>query len=191
MKSDRNVQAYEAVRQLLLDIKEDPNREGLKETPKRFVESLRERTSGYKEDPASYLKTFTEEDYDELVIVANIQVRSVCEHHLATMSGWCHVGYLPNGRIVGLSKFARVVEAFARRLTVQEKLTRQIATCINDALSPRAVGVIMQLRHDCMEARGVKTHGSITTTSCLLGGLREPAARSEFLTLIAQSRRDA
>src|SRR5690348_14168231 len=169
-----------AVRTLLLEMGENPDREGLKDTPRRFVEALREKTSGYSEDPASYLKTFTEEDYDELVIVANIPVRSTCEHHLASMSGWAHVGYLPAGKIIGISKFARVVDAFARRLTVQEKLTREVATCINDTLSPRAVGVILQLRHDCMEARGVKTRGSITTTSCLLGGLREPAARSEF-----------
>lgn len=170
-------------------------RSGTSETPLRMAKAWCEWTSGYATDPAELLKTFDDgaETYDQFVIVHNIPVRSNCEHHSARIEGIAHVGYLPNRRIVGLSKLARVTDAFARRLQVQERLTDQIAHTINDVLEPRAVGVIIRAEHGCMSTRGVKIHGSTTTTSCMLGALQnDAAARAEFIDLckMAEKRHD-
>jgi GTP cyclohydrolase I len=175
------------VRGLLQHIGEDPDREGLLETPKRVIRSMAEHFSGYGEDPADHLtKTFSEvEGYDELVLVSDIEVYSHCEHHMVPFVGKAHVAYIPNGRVVGLSKLARVVDIYAKRLQVQEKLTAQIAGAIESSLTPQAVGVILQCQHFCMCYRGVRKPGSWTTTSKLHGVfLRDKAARSELLTLI-------
>jgi GTP cyclohydrolase I len=172
---------------LLQFIGEDPQREGLRETPRRFLEAWRHWTSGYNKEPD--LKAFAEgvADYDELVLVSNIPVYSHCEHHCTPMFGLAHVGYIPAGKIVGLSKLGRLVEVFARRLQVQEKMTSQIASALQEALQPQGVGVVLQLRHLCLESRGIAAHGAVTTTSAMLGALRDkPAARSEFLKLVSE-----
>jgi GTP cyclohydrolase IA len=175
------------VASMLNIIDPDPDREGLRETPKRVAKAWHEFFGGYHVDPADFLKTFTDgaNDYDEMVLVDNIPVFSHCEHHLVPFIGVAHVAYIPDGRIVGLSKLARVVDAFARRLQVQERLTVQIADCINDALKPRGVGVIVRAQHMCMAMRGVSISGSWTTTSALRGVfLDKPEVRSEFMGLI-------
>lgn len=175
---------------LLEYIGENPEREGLKDTPKRFLQAWKEYTGGYLYDGKNLkeeLKTFTDgaEKVDELILIRNIPVYSHCEHHLAAMFGVAHVGYLPNGKVLGLSKFVRLVNIFAHRLQVQERLTQQIANGMNDALEPLGVGVVLELRHLCMEQRGVRAQGSSTTTSCMLGALKDkPAARAEFLGLV-------
>ncbi len=180
-------EAEEAVRTLLRYTGEDPDRDGLKETPKRVAAYFLEMTAGSGVDPASFLKTFEEVDYDQMIVVSFIPTVSSCEHHVVGMRGVTHVAYIPNGRIVGLSKFARVVDAFSHQLQVQERLTQSIAKCVHNTLKPIGTGVIMQLSHSCMTMRGIKAYGSITTTSCLLGGLRKPAARNEFLKLVEMS----
>jgi GTP cyclohydrolase I len=174
------------IRDLLISIGEDPNREGLRETPKRVLKAWAERTSGYKIDPASVLKCFEEgaADVNELVIVHNIPVIAVCEHHLADIIGIAHVGYIPDGRIVGLSKLARLVDIFARRLTVQEIMTTQIANALEEHLAPVGVGVLIRASHACMSTRGVRIHGSVTTTSAMRGALMDKAAaRIEFFDM--------
>jgi len=179
-------EAMANVRSLLEYIGEDPDREGLRETPKRVIRAMHEHYRGYGMDPAEPLrKTFSEvEGYDELVLLTNIEVHSHCEHHMVPFVGRAHVGYIPNGRVVGLSKLARVVEIFSKRLQVQEKLTAQIAGTINEVLKPHGVGVILQCRHFCMCYRGVQQPGAVTTTSKLHGEfLTSPAARMEFITL--------
>jgi len=179
------------VRGMLRFLGEDPNREGLRDTPARVVRALGEHFSGYAQNPESYLaKTFTEvEGYDELVLVSDIEVFSHCEHHMVPFVGKAHVGYIPNGRVVGLSKLARVVDVFAKRLQVQEKLTKQIADAIQVHLKPQGVAVVVQCQHFCMCYRGVKKPGSWTTTSKLHGlFLADPAARMELLTLIGLKR---
>jgi GTP cyclohydrolase I len=184
-------QAMEHVRALLRFIGEDPAREGLLETPKRVVKAMGEHFWGYGADPIEPLsRTFSEvEGYDELVLLSNIQVHSHCEHHMVPFVGVAHVGYIPNGRVVGLSKLARVVDIFSKRLQVQEKLTAQIAGAINDTLRPHAVGVVVQARHFCMCYRGVQQPNAITTTSKLYGTfLTNPAARAEFFQLIGSGR---
>jgi GTP cyclohydrolase I len=184
-------QAMEHVRALLRFIGEDPAREGLLDTPKRVVKAMGEHFWGYGADPIEPLsRTFSEvEGYDELVLLSNIQVHSHCEHHMVPFVGVAHVGYIPNGRVVGLSKLARVVDIFSKRLQVQEKLTAQIAGAINDTLRPHAVGVVVQARHFCMCYRGVQQPNAITTTSKLYGTfLTNPAARAEFFQLIGSVR---
>ena len=171
-RSPQEVKAAEAhVRGLLRYLGEDPRREGLRDTPARFVRALNEHFSGYALDPGEYLaKTFEEVDgYDELVLVSDIEVFSHCEHHMVPFVGKAHVAYVPNGRVVGLSKIARVVDVYAKRLQVQEKLTKQIADAIQGHLEPQGVAVIMQCQHFCMCYRGVKKPGSWTTTSKLHG----------------------
>lgn len=172
---------------LLQYIGEDPQREGLRDTPKRVLKAWREWASGYGKDPKELLKTFEDgaANYDEMVIVHNIPVRSVCEHHMAPITGFAHVGYIPNSKIVGLSKLARVVDIYARRLQVQERMTVQIATTIDDVLQPKGVGVIIKAAHGCMSSRGVNIHGGgMTTTSAMRGALLEKSeARAEFLSL--------
>ena len=179
------------VRGLLRYLGEDPTREGLQATPARVVRAMAEHFSGYAQDPGEYLaKTFEEVDgYDELVLVSDIEVFSHCEHHMVPFVGKAHVAYIPNGRVVGLSKLARVVDVFAKRLQVQEKLTKQIADAIQGHLQPQGVAVIVQCQHFCMCYRGVKKPGSWTTTSKLHGlFLIDSAARMELLTLIAMKR---
>jgi len=183
--------AEESVRGILRYLGEDPNREGLLETPARYVRALNEQFSGYTMDPGEYLaKTFEEvEGYDELVLVSDIEVFSHCEHHMVPFVGKAHVAYVPNGRVVGLSKIARVVDVYAKRLQVQEKLTKQIADAIQGHLEPQGVAVIMQCQHFCMCYRGVKKPGSWTTTSKLHGlFLLDAAARMELFTLVGMRR---
>ena len=180
-------QAEAAVRTLLRWAGDDPEREGLRDTPARVARAYRDWFSGYTVDPAEYLhRTFEEvAGYDGMIALRDIRFESHCEHHLAPIIGRAHVGYLPTDRVVGISKLARVVDAFARRLQVQEKLTSQIAHCINDVLKPRGVGVVIEASHECMTTRGVHKRGVGMITSQMLGSFREDArTRSEFMQLI-------
>ena len=180
-------QAEEAVRVLLRWSGDDPQREGLLDTPKRVVKAYEDWFSGYGLDPDDYLaRTFEEvEGYDELIVLRDIQFESHCEHHMAPIIGRAHVGYLPAGKVVGISKLARVVEAYARRFQVQEKLTAQIAHCIGMVLKPRGVGVVIDAVHQCMTTRGVHKRGVSMITSQMLGTFREDArTRAEFLRFI-------
>jgi GTP cyclohydrolase IA len=179
--------AEEAVRTLLRWAGEDPSREGLLDTPKRVVKAYRDWFSGYAQDPREYLaRTFEEvAGYDELIVLRDIEFESHCEHHMAPIIGKAHVGYLPDGKVVGISKLARVVEAYARRFQVQEKMTAQIADCINDVLQPRGVGVVIEGAHECMTTRGVHKRGVSMITSRMLGTFRDDArTRAEFLQFI-------
>lgn len=174
------------IRQLLEQIGEDPKREGLLKTPSRVAAMYGFLTKGYNEDPEKVLKKamFTER-YSEMVIVRDIDFFSLCEHHLVPFYGKCHIAYVPDGKIIGLSKLPRIVEVFARRLQVQERLTQQIAETIFQHLKPLGVGVVMEAKHLCMMMRGVEQHDSIATTSSMLGSFRDDVkTRSEFLTLI-------
>ncbi len=186
--------AESAVQTLLLWAGEDPNREGLRETPKRVVNAYGDWFSGYNSDPGEYLRrTFEEvEGYDEMVVLRDISFESFCEHHMCPIIGRAHVGYLPTDRVVGISKLARVVDGFARRFQVQEKLTAQIAGCINDVLQPRGVGVVIDAVHQCMTTRGVHKLGVSMVTSKMLGTFREDAStRAEFLRFIDIERKTA
>jgi GTP cyclohydrolase I len=185
------LEAEEHVRALLRLIGEDPERQGLTETPARVVRALEEQFSGYAQNPVEHLeRTFDEvQGYDELVLVSDIEVYSHCEHHMVPFVGKAHVGYIPNGRVVGLSKLARVVDVFAKRLQVQEKLTVQIAQALEQTLAPHGVAVVLQCQHFCMCYRGVRKPGSWTTTSRLRGiFLNDSAARLELLTLLGLKR---
>jgi GTP cyclohydrolase IA len=178
----------EAVRTLIRWAGDDPAREGLLDTPKRVARAWREYARGYGEDPARHLSRTFEEvgGYDEIVLLRDIPFQSHCEHHLAPIIGKAAIAYLPSDRVVGISKLAHVVDAFARRLQVQERLTAQIADTINEVLKPRGVGVIVKATHGCMATRGVRKHGVSMVTSRMLGAFRDdPAARQEFLTAIA------
>ena len=180
-------QAEDAVRTLLRWSGEDPAREGLLDTPKRVVKAYTDWFSGYRLDPDEYLaRTFKEVcGYDELIVLRDIQFESHCEHHMAPIIGRAHVGYLPNGKVVGISKLARVVDAYARRFQVQEKMTAQIADCIERVLQPRGVGVVIDASHECMTTRGVHKRGVSMITSKMLGTFREDArTRAEFLAFI-------
>jgi GTP cyclohydrolase I len=180
-------QAEAAVRTLLSWAGEDPRREGLLDTPKRVVKAYGDWFSGYADDPRAYLaRTFEEvAGYDELIVLRDIEFESHCEHHMAPIIGKAHVGYLPDGKVIGISKLARVVETYARRFQVQEKLTAQIADCINDVLQPRGVGVVIEGAHECMTTRGVHKRGVSMITSRMLGTFRDDArTRSEFLQFI-------
>jgi GTP cyclohydrolase I len=179
--------AEAAVRTLIEWAGDDPDREGLVDTPARVAKSYRELFAGYEADPRDYLKrTFDEVGgYDELVILKDIRVVSFCEHHMLPFLGKAHVGYLPRNRVVGISKLARVVNGFARRLQIQEKLTAEIAQAIQDILEPQGVGVVIEAEHSCMTLRGVNTPGSKLTTSSLCGVIRDdPRTREEFLSLV-------
>src|SRR5580700_8317680 len=179
--------AEAAVRTLLRWAGDDPAREGLKETPKRVVNAYNDWFSGYSIDPGSYLRrTFEEvEGYDEMVVLRDIGFESFCEHHMAPIIGRAHVGYLPTERVVGISKLARVVEGYARRFQVQEKLTAQIASCIDEVLKPRGVGVVVDAVHQCMTTRGVHKRGVSMITSRMTGVFRSDArTRAEFLQFI-------
>ncbi|WP_374602726.1 GTP cyclohydrolase I FolE [Arenimonas sp.] len=180
-------QAEEAVRTLLRWAGEDPAREGLVDTPRRVAKAYGDWFSGYRDDPREYLaRTFEEvEGYDELIVLRDIEFESHCEHHMAPIIGKAHVGYLPAGKVVGISKLARVVEAYARRFQVQEKMTSQIANCIQDVLQPRGVGVVVVGAHECMTTRGIHKRGVSMITSKMLGSFREDArTRAEFLRFI-------
>jgi len=188
----KNAAAMEHVRGLLRYIGDDPEREGLQETPARVLAAFQEYFSGYMEDPQEHLlKTFEEvEGYDEIVLVSDIDVHSHCEHHLAPFVGKAHIAYIPDGRVVGLSKLARVVDVFARRLQVQEKMTMQIAQVIEDVLRPAGVAVVIQCQHFCMCHRGVHKPNSWTTTSKLTGAfLKNPSSRLEIFKLIEMEKR--
>ena len=184
-------QAEEAIRTLLLWAGDDPNREGLLDTPKRVAKAYREWFCGYEEDPAELLaRSFDEvEGYDEMVVLRDIRVESMCEHHMCPIIGKAHVGYLPNGRVVGISKLARVVEAFGKRLQIQEKLTAQVANVINEVLQPKGVAVVFEAVHQCMTTRGVHKTGVSMVTSRMLGAFRDDAStRREFMAMIQGTR---
>lgn len=185
-KNDRLEPFEKTVKDLLLHIGEDPDREGLLKTPSRVASMYKFLTKGYNEDPERVLtKAMFKEKYSEMVIVRDIDFFSLCEHHLVPFYGKCHLAYIPNGRIIGLSKMPRIVEVFARRLQVQERLTQQIAETIFRYLKPLGVGVVMEARHLCMMMRGVEQHESVATTSAMLGSFRDDVkTRTEFLTLI-------
>jgi GTP cyclohydrolase I len=176
----------ESIRAILAEIGEDPDREGLQKTPDRVEKALRFLTKGYGQDPQALLNNalFTV-SYDEMVIIRDIDVFSLCEHHLLPFYGRAHIAYLPNGKVVGLSKIPRLVDMFARRLQVQERLTVQIAEAIEETVKPRGVGVVIEAMHFCMMMRGVEKQNSVAVTSCMLGVFREQLmTRQEFLTLI-------
>ncbi len=180
-------EAREAVRTLLRWTGDDPEREGLIDTPDRVVRAYQEWFSGYDEDPVEILqRTFEETDgYDEMVVMRDIRLESFCEHHISPIIGWVHVGYLPDKRVVGISKLARLVEIYGRRLQVQEKLTAQIANAIHEVLKPKGVACVVQAAHQCMTTRGVHKTGATLVTSRMLGEIREnPATRREFLAMI-------
>jgi GTP cyclohydrolase I len=173
-------------RRLLTSLGENPDRAGLHETPARVAKAWKHWTSGYGQDPVSVLKAFEDgaEEYNELIVVRGIPVYSHCEHHLAPFFGKATVGYVPNGKIVGLSKLTRLVDIFSKRLQVQERMTMQIANALMDVLEPKAVGVVVKCRHMCMESRGIRTQGEETITSCMLGDLQSNLAlRTEFFAL--------
>jgi len=174
------------IRQLLEKLGEDPNREGLLKTPERVKRSYEFLTEGYRQDPAHIISdaVFTDK-YDEMVLVKDIPFYSLCEHHLLPFYGHAHIAYLPKGRIVGISKIARMVDLFAKRLQVQERLTQQVAETIQEVLKPKGVAVVVSAQHLCMQMRGVQKHGTSIVTSAMLGAFREKqATREEFMSLI-------
>ena len=182
-------EAEAAVRTLIRWAGDDPKREGLLDTPKRVAKSYKELFSGYDIDPVSLLeRTFEEVDgYDEIVLLRDIRLESYCEHHMVPIIGRCHIAYLPDHRVVGISKLARVADAYAKRLQIQEKLTVQIAATINQVLQPRGVGVVIEAGHQCMTTRGVHKPGVSMVTSRMLGAFRDdPATRRELMFMIGQ-----
>ena len=175
----------ELVREMLVRVGEDTEREGLLQTPERYAKALQFLTKGYREDPEEVLRgALFNVDYDEMVIVKDIEMFSLCEHHMLPFFGKVHIAYIPKGRVIGLSKVARLVEIFARRLQVQERLTVQIAETIQKAAAPLGVGVVIEARHLCMMMRGVEKQHSATVTSSMLGAFRAQQTRQEFLSLI-------
>ena len=182
-------QAEDAVRVLLRWSGEDITREGLRDTPARVARAYEDWFSGYKDNPVQFLKrTFEEvEGYDEIILLRDISFESHCEHHMAPIIGVAHVGYLPDNKVVGISKLARVVEAYARRFQVQEKMTAQIAQCIDDVLKPRGVGVVIEASHQCMTTRGIHKTGVSMVTSQMMGTFRtDPSTRAEFLQVLGR-----
>lgn len=180
------IEAMESVRALIRHVGENPDREGLVDTPRRVVRALDELTSGYGVDvDASLGVDFECDGYDEMILVRDIRFYSLCEHHLLAFAGVAHVAYVPDGRVLGLSKIARAVDAFARRFQIQEKLTMQVADAVERACKPKGVGVVVQAEHLCMACRGVQKPGAKMVTSCLRGCFMEGPARAEFLQLIA------
>ena len=178
----------ELIEKLLVELGEDPSREGLQNTPERVANSMKFLTGGYWVNIEELVNEalFEDPDTDEMVIIKDIDVFSLCEHHLLPFFGKCHVAYIPDGKIVGLSKIPRIVDAFGRRLQVQERLTSQIANSLNDILKPKGVAVVVDALHLCMSMRGVEKQNSYTTTSSMLGAFKSnPSTRSEFLSLIA------
>lgn len=177
--------AEAAIRGLFNLMGEDAERDGLQDTPFRFVKALAEHTEGYREDPKLHLEKTFDVDHNDLVLVKDIPFNSLCEHHLAPFVGKVHIAYIPQDKITGLSKFGRVVEGYAKRLQVQERLTQQIADAIQEVLNPQAVAVIVEAEHTCMSGRGIKKHGATTVTSTMRGLFQDDAsARAELLQLI-------
>lgn len=175
------------VRMILEGIGEDPEREGLLETPARVARAYVEICGGYEQDPKPILKRVFSEKRDEMVIVQGIRVTSLCEHHLMSFVGHCHIGYIPSGKVLGLSKFARLVNVYARRLQVQERLTDEIAGALMEHLQPQGAAVVIKAEHMCMTARGVKEHAPITTTSCMKGVFldNKKNSKEEFFSLLS------
>lgn len=188
LKKPTQKDAEDAVRTLIRWAGDDPTREGLLDTPKRVVKSYMEFYSGYDTDPQAVLsRTFKEvEGYDEMVMLRDIEFESHCEHHMVPFTGRAHIAYLPRNKVVGISKLARLVDAYARRLQIQEKMTAQIANALNDVLQPKGVAVVVEAVHQCMTSRGVHKQGAVMQTSHLLGRFREDArTRQEFFSLLA------
>jgi len=181
----------DAVRKILEHIGEDTSRQGLERTPERVRRTFEFLTSGYGKTPAEIVNgAIFEDPADEMIAVCNIEMHSLCEHHLLPFAGKAHVAYLPKGKIIGLSKIPRIVDIYARRLQVQERLTTQIAEAVMDVLHPQGVGVVIEADHFCMRMRGVEKQSSYAVTSCMLGGFRsDPRTRAEFLNLVQQTRR--
>lgn len=179
------------IRDILVEIGEDPDRDGLVKTPKRVAKALRDLTSGYGEDALEILRSAVfDVDHQEIVLVRDIDFASLCEHHMLPFLGKAHVAYLPRGRVVGLSKLARVVDVFARRLQVQERMTTQIARALQEALDPAGVAVVIEATHMCMAMRGVRKPNAVTVTSAMLGEFHEdPATRAELMKLISMGSR--
>jgi GTP cyclohydrolase I len=177
----------EMYREILSRLGEDPTRDGLERTPERVEKSMAFLTKGYDEDPTKILRgAMFDVDYDEMVIVKDIEMFSLCEHHMLPFFGRVHVAYIPKGKVLGLSKIPRLIEVFARRLQVQERMTRQIADSIQDAINPRGVGVVIEARHLCMMMRGIEKQNSSTVTSAMVGCFQQKETRSEFLSLVRQ-----
>ena len=174
------------IKKLLISLGEDPQREGLENTPKRVADSLKFLTQGYHKDIKTIINNaIFEEECDDMIIVKNIEFYSLCEHHMLPFYGKCHIGYIPQGKIFGVSKLARLVDCFAQRLQIQERLTRQVAETILENITPEGVGVVMEAQHMCMTMRGVQKQNSLMVTSAMLGSFRaEQATRAEFLNLI-------
>ncbi len=178
--------------ELLGRFNEDPSRDGLLKTPERMEQSMRFLTRGYREDPMAILRSaLFDVDYDEMVMVKDIEMFSLCEHHMLPFFGKVHVAYIPDGKVVGLSKIPRLVDVFARRLQVQERMTRQIADAIQEAIAPQGVGVVIEARHLCMMMRGVEKQNSSTVTSAMRGVFLEQKTRSEFLSLVRERSQSA
>ena len=180
------METKELIKNLLINYGEDPRRNGLIDTPRRVEHSYDFLLSGYKQKPEEIINSAVfEEDFNEMVVVKDIELYSLCEHHMLPFFGKCHIAYIPKGKIIGLSKLPRVVDVFSHRLQVQERLTMQIANAIQDALNPDGVGVIIEAQHLCMMMRGVEKQNSLTTTSCMLGSFKEDQrTRNEFLSLL-------
>ncbi|MCK5400409.1 MAG: GTP cyclohydrolase I FolE [Flavobacteriaceae bacterium] len=177
----------ERYKKIIDDLGEDASREGLLDTPERAAKAMQFLTQGYQQDAAEILKSaMFKESYNEMVIVKDIELYSLCEHHILPFFGKAHIAYIPNGHIVGLSKLPRIVDVFARRLQVQERLTEQILDCINDTLKPQGVAVVIEASHMCMMMRGVQKQNSVTTTSGFRGAFKNMETRTEFLKLISE-----
>jgi GTP cyclohydrolase IA len=180
-----NISTQDMYREIIRRFDEDPTRDGLERTPERVEKALTFLTKGYRENPTEILRdALFDVDYDEMVIVKDIEMFSLCEHHMLPFFGKVHVAYIPNGKVVGLSKIPRLVEVFSRRLQVQERLTQQIADAIQNAIAPQGVGVVIEARHLCMMMRGVEKQHSSTVTSAMVGVFQKQNTRSEFLSLV-------
>jgi GTP cyclohydrolase IA len=183
----KNVSTQDIFREIIRRFDSDPTRDGLEKTPERIEKSMEFLTKGYREDPTAILQdALFEVDYDEMVIVKDIEMYSLCEHHMLPFFGKVHVAYIPDGKVIGLSKIPRLVEVFARRLQVQERLTRQIADAIHEAINPQGVGVVIEARHLCMMMRGVEKQNSSTVTSAMVGVFQNQNTRAEFLSLVRE-----
>ena len=186
VSTDTNEKLQSLYSEVITLLGEDVDREGLKDTPKRVSKAMQFMLKGYDEDPVAILKSaIFEEDYSQMVVVKDIELYSLCEHHMLPFFGKAHIAYIPSGRIVGLSKIPRVVDAFARRLQVQERLTNQIRDCIQETIQPLGVAVVIEARHLCMQMRGVQKQNSKTTTSAFYGEFLKEETRSEFISLIS------
>ncbi len=187
MQSKLSTELEQHYRQIIEAIGEDPARDGLLKTPQRAAKAIKFLTKGYGQDPAAILRSaMFEQEYSEMVLVKDIEIYSLCEHHLLPFLGKAHIAYIPNGKIVGLSKLPRVVDVFARRLQVQERLTIDILNCIQDTLHPLGVAVVIEAMHLCMMMRGVQKQNSVTTTSAFTGEFQKQPTRTEFMNLIGK-----